>query len=97
MRRPIRLLAAMLGSALATALFLPARGQATPTVLDPNLGVRAAASGLVTPISIAFLGPNDFLVLEKDTGKVQRVETARFRAPCSTWQSTARPSVACSG
>jgi aldose sugar dehydrogenase len=66
MRRPIRLLAAMLGSALATALFLPARGQATPTVLDPNLGVRAAASG-------AFLGPNDFLVLEKDTGKVQRV------------------------
>jgi glucose/arabinose dehydrogenase len=42
-------------------------------VLDPELGVRTAASGLVTPTSIAFLGPNDMLVLEKDTGKVQRV------------------------
>jgi aldose sugar dehydrogenase len=71
--RPIRLLAAVLGSALATGLFLAANAQATPSVVDPNLAVRTAASGLVTPISIAFLGPNDMLVLEKDTGKVQRV------------------------
>jgi glucose/arabinose dehydrogenase len=30
-------------------------------------------SGLVTPSSLAFIGPNDFLVLEKNTGKVVRV------------------------
>ena len=52
----------------------PARAQgAGPTVLDPNLAVRAAATGLVTPISMAFLGASDMLVLEKNTGKVQRV------------------------
>ena len=44
-----------------------------PTLEDPRLGVRAVVSGLVTPTSVAFLGPNDVLVLEKNTGKVQRV------------------------
>ena len=58
---------------LALVLLLPARAQADPSVLDPNLAVRTAASGLVTPISMAFLGANDMLVLEKDTGRVQRV------------------------
>jgi glucose/arabinose dehydrogenase len=58
------------------AFLVPAAGagaQAGPTVLDPNLAVRTAAEGLTTPISIAFLGPDDMLVLEKDTGKVKRV------------------------
>ena len=40
---------------------------------DPRLGVRTVVSGLVTPTSVAFLSPDDFLVLEKNTGKVQRV------------------------
>src|SRR5918993_2670576 len=44
-----------------------------PTMLVPNLGVRAAAENLVTPTSIAFLGPGDMLVLEKGTGQVKRV------------------------
>ncbi|MFL5800919.1 MAG: PQQ-dependent sugar dehydrogenase, partial [Roseiflexaceae bacterium] len=44
-----------------------------PSLLDPHLGVRQVATGLTTPISIAFLGANDILVLEKNTGKVQRV------------------------
>lgn len=46
---------------------------AAPSVVDPNLTVRTVVSGLALPTSIAFLGPNDFLVLEKNTGKVQRV------------------------
>jgi glucose/arabinose dehydrogenase len=51
-----------------------ARAQTTgPTLLDPNLRLETRASGLVTPTSIAFLGGNDMLVLEKNTGKVQRV------------------------
>jgi aldose sugar dehydrogenase len=52
---------------------VPARATAAPSVVDPNLAVRTAASGLDQPISMAFLGPNDMLVLEKATGKVQHV------------------------
>lgn len=45
-----------------------------PVMLDPNLAIRVAASGLVTPTSIAFLGLADgMLVLEKNTGRVRRV------------------------
>src|SRR5262249_12938693 len=46
---------------------------AAPTVVDPNLAVRTVVSGLDQPTSMAFLGDNDFLVLEKATGKVQHV------------------------
>jgi len=44
-----------------------------PSLVDPNLAVRTVVSGLATPTSMAFLGPDDFLVLEKNSGKVQRV------------------------
>jgi aldose sugar dehydrogenase len=71
-KRPLLLLAAVLGAVLVTA-FVPARATAAPSVVDPNLAVRTAASGLDQPISMAFLGPNDMLVLEKATGKVQHV------------------------
>jgi hypothetical protein len=47
--------------------------QGGPTMLDPNLTVGTLVSGLTTPSSIAFIGPNDLLVLEKNTGKVVRV------------------------
>lgn len=51
-----------------------ARAQTTgPTLLDPNLRLETRAGGLVTPASIAFLGANDVLVLEKNTGQVKRV------------------------
>jgi uncharacterized repeat protein (TIGR01451 family) len=44
-----------------------------PSMLDPNLSVRTVVSGLSQPTSMAFIGPNDFFVLEKNTGKVQHV------------------------
>src|SRR5262249_30206155 len=44
-----------------------------PIILDPSLGVRAVVGGLTQPTSMAFLGNNDFLVLEKTTGKVDHV------------------------
>jgi aldose sugar dehydrogenase len=47
--------------------------QGGPEVVDPNLGVRTVVGGLVTPSTLAFLGANDFLVLEKNTGQVKRV------------------------
>jgi aldose sugar dehydrogenase len=44
-----------------------------PEMTVPDLGVRTVVSGLVTPTTLAFLGPDDMLVLEKNTGRVQRV------------------------
>jgi glucose/arabinose dehydrogenase len=44
-----------------------------PTILHPRLSVRTLVDGLVTPTSLAFLGADDILVLEKNTGKVRRV------------------------
>ncbi|PYS68015.1 MAG: hypothetical protein DMF69_21420 [Acidobacteria bacterium] len=46
---------------------------ASPTMLDPNLTVSTVIGGLNQPISLAFIGANDFFVLEKTTGKVQRI------------------------
>lgn len=44
-----------------------------PSLVDPNLRVRTVIEGLDQPTSMAFLGPDDFFVLEKATGKVQHV------------------------
>jgi glucose/arabinose dehydrogenase len=46
---------------------------ATPTLTDPNLQVTTVVSGLDQPTGIAFLGPNDFFVIEKASGRVKRV------------------------
>jgi uncharacterized repeat protein (TIGR01451 family) len=45
----------------------------SPTMLDDNLTVSTVISGLDQPTSMAFIGPNDFLVLERATGKVKRI------------------------
>jgi len=44
-----------------------------PAMVDPKLQVTTAVAGLNQPTSMAFLGPSDFLVLEKASGKVQHV------------------------
>ncbi len=44
-----------------------------PTLVDSNLAVRTVVTNLDTPTSMAFLRRNDLLVLEKNSGKVQRV------------------------
>ena len=44
-----------------------------PEMLVPNLAVRTTVADLITPISMAFIGSNDFLLLEKNTGQVKRV------------------------
>lgn len=62
-------LATMVAACVVSAA---ANGQ-SPSVVDGNLAVRTAVSGLSLPISMAFLGDGDFLVLEKASGKVKRV------------------------
>ena len=51
-----------------------------PTMLDPNLTVSTMVSGLDQPTSMAFLDANDLLVLEKASGKVQRIVNGAFHS-----------------
>jgi aldose sugar dehydrogenase len=44
-----------------------------PHVLDQNLKVEGVAEGLKLPTTMAFLGPDDMLVLEKENGTVRRI------------------------
>jgi len=46
---------------------------ATPTINDPKLKVEVLFKGLKFPTSMAFLGSNDILVLEKNDGTIQRI------------------------
>jgi aldose sugar dehydrogenase len=64
---------ASLSVLMATAPVGVGNAQTGPEMLHPRLDVRTVVSGLVTPTSLAFLGPDDFLVLEKNTGQVKRV------------------------
>jgi len=46
---------------------------AEPTLDDPGLAVTTVTAGLTYPTTMAFLGPDDILVLQKDDGLVRRV------------------------
>src|SRR5688572_5339922 len=54
---------------LAVARVVPAQ----PQLDDPSLGVTTVATGITYPTSMAFVAPNDILVLQKDDGRVRRV------------------------
>jgi glucose/arabinose dehydrogenase len=43
------------------------------TIHDPNLRIETVAEGLNRPTAMAFLGPDDILVLDKDNGTVRRI------------------------
>ena len=47
--------------------------QTGPSMLVPNLAVRTAVSGLTQPTAMAFIGPNQFFILEKASGQVELV------------------------
>jgi aldose sugar dehydrogenase len=78
-RRSIRR-ALALAVAAPLALAGTAWGQ-EPEVVDPDLEVNAVATGLDLPIQLAFIGKDDMLVLEKATGRVQRVVDGQVRGP----------------
>jgi aldose sugar dehydrogenase len=56
---------------LATAKIARSRGAIN--IDDPNLKYEVVASGLKSPTTMTFLGPNDILVNEKLNGTVQRI------------------------
>jgi glucose/arabinose dehydrogenase len=51
-----------------------------PIINVPNLKAEVVFQGLHNPTSMAFLGPNDILVLEKDQGTVQRITNGNMLA-----------------
>jgi glucose/arabinose dehydrogenase len=52
------------------------------TFTDPNLMItQLTTPGLAQPTTMAFLGPDDFLVLEKNTGRVRRVTAGVMQGP----------------
>jgi glucose/arabinose dehydrogenase len=65
-----RVLALAVAAPLAFATAAPAQ---EPELLDPDLAVQTAVAGLNEPISMAFIGRGDMLVLEKASGQVKRV------------------------
>ncbi|HEX5859681.1 MAG TPA: PQQ-dependent sugar dehydrogenase, partial [Microbacterium sp.] len=72
-------LALAVATTLALAPAADAQSPTDPEVLDPALAVGAAASGLNQPISMAFLGKDEMLVLEKASGQVKRVVRGQVR------------------
>jgi aldose sugar dehydrogenase len=58
---------------VSTAYARPQVSPDGPTLNDPNLIVETVYQGLKSPTSMAFLGPDDILVLEKGEGTVQRI------------------------
>ncbi|MGH7859714.1 MAG: PQQ-dependent sugar dehydrogenase, partial [Candidatus Binatia bacterium] len=48
-------------------------GAGAQTVSDPALQVESVVNGLAAPTTMDFLGPDDFLVLQKNDGRVRRV------------------------
>lgn len=65
---------------LAYAAYIKATPSSTgPTVNNPNLKVeKIFPGGLQIPTSMAFLGPNDILVLEKNKGVVDRIVNGKM-------------------
>jgi aldose sugar dehydrogenase len=59
------------GVALTSATV--AQAPPTPSVVDTKLAVREVVGGLIAPTTMAFVGANEFLVLEKASGKVLHV------------------------
>jgi aldose sugar dehydrogenase len=59
-----------------TTILIPPRNESSsmPTITgDKNLKVETVFQGIRFPTTMAFLGPNDILVLEKEKGTVRRI------------------------
>jgi aldose sugar dehydrogenase len=71
----------LIPSYIATAT-LPSDSNNTPVMTDQNMKAELVVKGLESPTSMVFLGPNDILVLEKNSGTVQRiVNGVKLREP----------------
>ena len=51
-----------------------------PKLFDSKLKITTIAEGLSTPTTMAFVGPDDILVFEKDTGMIKRIVNGKVLA-----------------
>jgi aldose sugar dehydrogenase len=83
---------------LATGVFVttaqsPNKGSGPaeqPKLQDPNLKVELVTEFPHFPTNIAFIGPNDILVLSKNDGKVLRIKDGKVSGPVLTINVTGR-------
>jgi aldose sugar dehydrogenase len=78
-----RMIAASLMAIAVSVLFMSDRAPAqtgAPAVLDRALAVDTVVTGLALPTAMAFIGNRDVLVLEKGTGKVQRITNGALQS-----------------
>ena len=68
-RRGVSPRALSLGVLMAAGIFAHPLNAGAQVLVDPNLGVSTVVDGLNQPIALAFIGPNDLLVTEKESGK----------------------------
>jgi glucose/arabinose dehydrogenase len=52
-----------------------------PYIVDEGIDATVVVEGLERPTSMAFLGPNDFIVLEKKSGIVKRIVNGSILEP----------------
>lgn len=65
---------------LLVMMFAQAVAWGAPILTDANLSVRQVVAGLSAPTTMAFIGANDFLVLQKNDGRVRRVTAGALQA-----------------
>ena len=78
--KPRQISTCVAGAMAALVTFVAPVYALNPTLTDPNLQVTTVVSGLEAPTGMAFLGPNDFFVIEKATGRVKRVVSGAVTA-----------------
>ena len=76
--RPLLIWFLSLSVSLFISLALVSYGNASdddlkPNIFNSNLKVEPVIRGLHAPTAMAFIGPDDILVLEKNNGKVERI------------------------
>ena len=66
---------------IAVCLFSSSFALAAPVLRDPNLKITEIAAGLSGPTTMAFIGTDDILLLQKNDGKVFRIISGVVQSP----------------
>lgn len=78
MRRGSIILILWLFNLFTSSFVFFSNARAEPTLNDSNIKAELVTKGLKLPTTMAFVGPNDILVLEKDKGTVQRIVNGKM-------------------
>ena len=57
-----------------SSIYAKVKSYSDISLTDPTLKIQPIAAGFEFPTGMAFVGPNDILVIEKNTGNVIRIQ-----------------------